>query len=134
MRLNLNQPRRLSMGVKFQNKNQNDNPRTVLLDSLITPYAHILLHAYVLIKQNLPIGITFMYEDLTFMKLDRLYLVLSEWGELTVATLLWFLIFDFLYHQNQRHQRSSGSHIPRPRAVKIAFGEFTRSTNSDALQ
>ena len=25
-------------------------------------------------------------------------------------------------------------HIPRPRAVKIAFGEFTRSLNSDALQ
>ena len=88
MRLNLNQPRRLSMGVKFQNKNQNDNPRTVLLDFLITPYAHVLLHAYVLIKQNLPIGITFMYEDLICMGLDRLYLVLSEWGELTVATLL----------------------------------------------
>ena len=65
------------MGVKFQNKNQNEPE-------------DCLLCAYVLIKKNLPIDIhvTFMYEDLICMKLDRLYLVLSEWGELTAATLL----------------------------------------------
>ena len=45
-------------------------------------------HTLVLIKKILPIDITFMYEDLICMKLDRLYLVLSEWGELTAAMLL----------------------------------------------
>ena len=39
------------MAVKIQNKNQNDNPRAVLLDSLIMPYAHIILCTYVLIKK-----------------------------------------------------------------------------------
>ena len=44
-----------------------------------------------------------------------------------------FLLLFYIY-QNRCHQRSYGSHIPRPRDVKIAFGEFTRSINSDALQ
>ena len=51
----ISHPRRLLMGAKFQNKNQNDNPRTVLLDSLIMPYAHILLCVYVLIKNIYPL-------------------------------------------------------------------------------
>ena len=61
----------VSRGVKFQNKNQNDSPRTVLLESLMIPYAHILLCSD---KTNLPID---MYVDLIYMKVERLYLVLN---------------------------------------------------------
>ena len=51
----------------------------------------------------------------------------EKYSFLTVFLLQLSLIFlYFLYYQNQRHQRSSGSHIPRTRAVKLAFGEFTQ--------
>ena len=41
-------------GVKFQNKNLNNNQKSVLLNSLIMLYAYILLCAYVL-RKKLPI-------------------------------------------------------------------------------
>ena len=80
----------MSAGV-LSFKNQNDNLRTVLLDSLIMPYAHIhvlLLCAYVLIKisahwHNIHVRRPYIYES-------RQAILSTEWGKLTLAMLLWF--------------------------------------------
>ena len=115
--------------LKFQNKNQNDNRRTVLLDSLIMPYAHTLMRVCSDKKSahwhNIHVQRSYMYGArqaiISTVRMGQAY---------SGHMLLWF----FQYYQNQRHQRSSGSHIPRSQAVKITFGKFTCSINADALQ
>ena len=62
-------------GVKFQNKNPNDNPMSVFLESLIMPYEHT--QEYALIRKYAHYAIMYVYVDLS-----------TEWGELIEATLL----------------------------------------------
>ena len=50
--------------VKFQNKNLNDNPMSVLLESLIMPCAHI--QEYVLIGKYAHYAITYVYVHLKY--------------------------------------------------------------------
>ena len=129
MRLNSN-PRRLPMGVKISKQKSEWQPEDCLVGlSYYAICTHTLMRVCSDKKSahwhNIHVQRSYMYGArqaiISTVRMGRAY---------SGHMLLWF----FQYYQNQRHQRSSGSHIPRSQAVKITFGKFTCSINADALQ